>query len=258
MILRERYNWEDNMKENILTLRRKIDKIKTMGWIQVPRRGYGEVGLLFEGLLGVNNNDFSVPDFAGIEIKVQNRFSRFPLTLFSCTCDGPDFYEIKRIVKKYGIINRKYGDTKFLFISLSCTAFSNWGRYLKMKLYIDHKKQKLYILIAHANGKIIEKKSYWDFSTLKECLERKLKFLCYVVSDSILLNGKKFVKYNEAYFYGLKNFDIFISLLEKGYIVVNIKCGIYKRGPKEGQSYDHGTSFQISTEAISELFEPII
>lgn len=245
------------MKENILRLNKKIDEIKARGWILVPRRGYGEVGLLFESLLGITSNEFSVPDFDGIEIKVQNRISKFPLTLFSCTCDGPNFYEIKRIVDKYGIINKKYDNAKSLFISLSCTSFSNWGRYLKMKLYVDHKKQKLYILIAHVNGKIIEKKSYWDFSTLKDCLERKLKILCYVVSDSILVNGKKFVKYSEVYFYELKQFENFIILLQNGYIVVNIKCGIYKKGPREGQSYNHGTSFQISTDAIPKLFQQI-
>lgn len=243
------------MEENILILKEKFEEIKRKGWIKIPRCGYGEAGLFFEKQMGLNNNDFSVADFNGIEIKVKNRNSKYPITLFSNTCDGPDFYEIKRIVQKYGMRDLNYKNAKVLFITLSCNKFSNWGRYLKMKLHIDEKRQRLYILITHANGKIIEKRAFWDFSTLKETLNRKLEFLCYVTSDSIFSHGMHFIKYSDCCFSKLKSFDKFIYLLKKGEIVVNIKCGIYKHGPKAGKPYDHGTAFQINKMSLFELYD---
>ncbi len=145
--------------ETIKILQQKLEIIMSKGWVFVPRRGYGEIGMLFENELGIENNDFPVADFGGIEIKVQKNNTRFPMTLFSNTCDGPDFFELKRIVKKYGVIDKNFHIEKSLFIRLNAKTYTYWGNYLKMKLYVDWKRQRVYIMIAHANGKIIEKRA---------------------------------------------------------------------------------------------------
>lgn len=244
------------MQDEFTLLKMKIEMIKNKNWIKLNGHGYGEPGMLFEKELGLNNNDFSVPDFNSIEIKVKSRASKYPITLFSSTCDGPSFYELKRIVKKYGIKDINFNN-KFLFITLSGKNFAYWGRFLKMKLHIDRERQKVFILICHSNGKIIECKSYWEFSTLKKILERKLKFLCYVNYDVTFHHETRFVKFDLGHFFKFKNFDNFIKLMENGDIFINIKFGMYKNGPKLGKSHDHGTAFQIKTEAIPNLFEEI-
>lgn len=243
------------MKENFNTLNTKFEAIREKGWIMIPRKGFGEVGMKFEKELGLSNNDFPIADFNGIEIKVKNKNSNYPISLFSCTCDGPELYELKRIVQKFGICYTDNSDTKLLYITLSGRYFSYWGKYLKMKLHVDRRKKKVYILISHANGKIIEKRAFWEFSTLQGILERKLLFLCVVTSESSFINKTRFTRFINAEYLKLRNFDKFIELIENGMIFVNIKFGVYKSGQKKGKSYDHGTAFQIKKIALYNLYE---
>ncbi len=243
--------------ETIKILQQKLEIIMSKGWVFVPRRGYGEIGMLFENELGIENNDFPVADFGGIEIKVQKNNTRFPMTLFSNTCDGPDFFELKRIVKKYGVIDKNFHIEKSLFIRLNAKTYTYWGNYLKMKLYVDWKRQRVYIMIAHANGKIIEKRAYWDFDTLRKDLERKLQFLCYISVDSRYSHGMCLVRCINFTFYKYKSFEKFLELLSEGKILVDIKCGVYKTGPKAGKPYDHGTGFQIDKVYLNELYDTL-
>ena len=230
-------------------LKNKISILKKEGWFVVRRRGFGEVGLLVEEKLDLCKNDFSIPDFEGIELKVKKYSSLYPLTMFSCTCDGPSFFELKSIVEKFGIKSKN--NLKVLFITLSTIKYSDWGRYLKMKLVVDRIEKKVYILIANTNGKIIEKKSYWTFSTLNTIMQRKMKYLCLIYYDTFYSCGYKYAKIINEYYLQFNDFNKFINELESGNIVVNIKVGINQ----QGKSHDHGTSFQIFKDSLFDLFD---
>ena len=53
----------------------------------------------------------------------------------------------------------------------------------------------------------------------------------------------------------MKEFNTFINLLYDGTISINIKIGIYKDGPRVGQTHDHGTSFEIFLSDFEKLFD---
>lgn len=243
------------IETNFQELKRKIDIVKNKRWIRIPKKGYGEVGLKFEEELNLSNNDFSVPDFNGIEIKVKRITSNYPITMFSCTCDGPELFEMKRIVQKYGANSSSKQKSKVLFITLSCLKYSNWGNFLKMKLEVDRRDNRVYIVIAHSNGKIIERKAYWQLSTLDEIMKRKMHYLCFVTYDTIYSGKARYACFLDDNYLVYRDFDKFVELLESGDIVVNIKCGIYRDGTKAGKLHDHGTSFQIFKSALFELYE---
>lgn len=242
------------MEENVIKLKTKLDYIKG-NYIELPSNKFVNVGLLFEKLLGIENNSFSVADIDGIELKVSKNNSLHPITLFSCTCDGPDFFELNRFVNKYGACDTTYKETKILYINLSCSEYTKWGKNLKMKLNIDYNKKKIYIVVAHVNGKLIERRAYWNFSTLEKMLERKIQIMCLCNYSIIYRNSLKLCKFNDYLFYKYLGFDKFIFLLESGLVQVSIKYGIYKKGPKKGMSYNHGTSFFIKKDVLNMLFE---
>ncbi len=58
-------------------------------------------------------------------------------------------------------------------------------------------------------------------------------------------------------FYKYKSFEKFLELLSEGKILVDIKCGVYKTGPKAGKPYDHGTGFQIDKVYLNELYDTL-
>ena len=245
------------IKDILKELDVKLELIKRKKGLNTFYNGCGRFGLSLEKELGISINDFSVPDINGIEIKTQKINSKYPMSLFNATCDGPDFYELNRLVSRFGACYSKYNNTKVLYIDLSAKEYSYWGRYLKMKLEIDYTKKKIFIVVANANGKLIEKRAYWNFSNLEESLNRKLKYLCYIQNETYYSKNKHQYKLSDVHFCSLKNFDKFISLIESGDIVVNIKYGVYKSGVKKGKSYNHGTSFRIKKDAIFDLFDII-
>lgn len=216
-------------------LSKKFYELKKAGCQVIPRKSTGDIGLYFEQYLGITNNDFSVADLNGIEIKVKSYNSTHPINLFSLTCDGPDFFELRRFVQKFGIRDREYPDCKILSITLSSAAYTSWGRYLKMRLVIDKEKEKIFIMVANINGKIIEKRAYWSFASIKQVLFRKLNNLCYINAKVIYSFKNKYVWYDKMTFYTLRGFEYFIDMLKKGNIQISIKYGVYRTGKKRGQ-----------------------
>lgn len=238
-----------------IELYNKIKKlINTHGYL-IPNKGCGSVGLLLEKKLGLTNNDFPVADCDGIELKTSNIYSEFPITLFSCTLDGPDFFELSHIVEKFGKYDKKYRQTKILYINLSANKYSYWGKFVRMKLLVDRKKEKLFILVSHVNGKIIEKRSFWDFKTLENILLRKLSSMYLITYYIKQIRGQRYCFFDNVFFLKYKTFDDFLKLLDIGAINVYIKCGVYSFGPKEGSAYDHGTAFQIKKHMLLDIFE---
>lgn len=243
------------MEKNVLNLREKLDHIISNDYIELTDNKFVNIGLLLEKLLGIEINSFSVADIDGIELKVAKINSVHPISLFCCTCDGPDFFELNRLVNKYGARDNVYKETKILYADLVCTKYTNWGKNLKMKLNIDYDKKKVYIIVAHRNGKIIEKRAYWNFSTLEQLLNRKLQFMCLSEYSIKYRCNTRFCKFEKYSFFKYLGFSYFLNMLERGHIHISIKYGIYKKGQKKGMSYNHGTSFIIKKNALSMLFE---
>lgn len=245
------------MENTFIQLIEKFKNIKNRNWIIVPRRGYGENGLLFENLLGLKNNEFSIADYNGVEIKVQNIRSKYPITLFSLSLDGPEPFAIQQFVQRYGVYDTYFKDSKIMYIKLNSLDYSSWGRFLKMKLYCDKKNKKLFIIVSHSNGKIIEKRAFWSFDSLQNVIYRKLSFLCIVNNSCKFFNGVKYIKYNDIHFYKLISFENFIDAISNGRVYVQIKYGIYKFGNRAGKPYNHGIAFQINYDDLNSFFEEI-
>ena len=53
---------------NLNELKKKSDKIIKQGWFECKSSNKGEVGLLFERLLGLSNHNLYIPDYKNIEI----------------------------------------------------------------------------------------------------------------------------------------------------------------------------------------------
>ena len=105
--------------EDIKDLKEKFEKVRDLGWIKSIKKGNASVGIMFENLIGIEKNEFSIPDYEGIEIKTKTNTTKFEdITLFSSV---PDSYlmEIPRLVKTYGYPDKDLPQYKVLNISVS-------------------------------------------------------------------------------------------------------------------------------------------
>ena len=245
------------MESQIISLKNKFQEIKNLGWIKSVSKGNNAVGITFEKLLGIEQNELEIPDYNGIEIKTKRNQSKSYITLFSCKPEGKYYHEVERIKDTYGYPHKIYTQYKVLNNSVFASKKNKIGVNYYFKLHINRKDLKIYLLVYSRGGKLLESNVFWDFDVLREKLYRKLKIMAYVkaMSKKSKITNEEYFKYIKMEVYLLKNFDIFIDLIETGIIRVNFKLNIETKLEKFGRIHDHGTSFDILEENLNLLYD---
>ncbi len=96
------------MKDEILKIKEKFDKIKKIGWIESKRVGSTGVGYTLEFMFNTDENNLEIPDLNIFELKAQRNFSNSYITLFNATPDGDYLFEIERLRKQYGYPDKDF------------------------------------------------------------------------------------------------------------------------------------------------------
>ncbi len=246
------------MKESYDDLISKFKSISSKQWIKGINNLTNSAGLTFEALLNKSADSMFFPDFFGIEIKCTQRFSRFPITLFSQSFDGPSLYEMNRIVNTYGKSDVIYRDRKLLNANINCKSKTLVNSKYYFKLNINEKEKKLYLSVYDKDNSLIEDEVYISFDTLKTKLELKLSNLAIVWASKKTIDNNPYFRYYKMIIYKLKSFDKFIELLKKGIILVNIVGRVTRSGPEAGRQRNKNLVFQISKDYIEKLFDVVI
>jgi len=238
------------------TLIKKFINISEKGWIKSLSLGNNGVGITFEKLLGINQNELEIPDYNGIEIKTKRYSSSSYITLFSSKPEGPRYHEVERIKDEFGYPHKILKKYKVLNNSVYCNTKNKIGVNYYFQLYIDRNLKKIYLMVFNLKGDLIEKEVYWDFDTLEEKIKRKLTKLVLIkaYSKKDEKTSEEYFKYHSLKFYHFKDFDTFINLLEKGIIRLNFKLNIITKGDSIGKIHDHGTSFDILEKDLYKLY----
>lgn len=244
------------MNNYILELKKHINIIKKAGWMPCSLKSYGSTGLNLEKLLKINTNNFEIPDYNGIEIKTKKSNIKTAITLFSA---APDSYlfEIKRLHDLYAYPYKNNPKFRVLNKTITQGKLTYIYNNIYFTLKVNKQKKIISLIILDSKLEIIDLNTYWNFDILKEKLERKLRYLCYIHADTFYSNSQLYIKYNNDNYYKLKGFDKFIELIEKGKISITFRIGIFNSGIKKGQIHDHGTIFSIDESDIEELFYKI-
>lgn len=242
------------MNDQINKLKSEFKKIKNMGYIKCECNGLGGVGTTLEKLLKINTGNFEIPDFYDIELKTRTKNSTHAITLFSCVPDGPLMFENKRLKDCYGYPDKVLKKCKVLNGSVFGNKKNNIGFKYTFKLKVDRKTEKIYLEIYDIFDCKIEDNVFWHFDTLKTKLYRKLKTLALINANKNNKNNNTYFKYYKMKIYSLKNFNIFLNLIENGIISVSFKLSVYRKGKNIGELYDHGTSFNIHENDLDKLF----
>lgn len=241
--------------ENILNLKEDMKKIKNLGWIECNNKNYGAVGLKLEELLKINSDNFEIPDYNGIEIKTKKSIFEDKITLFCATPDS-FLFEIARLHSLYSYPDSKEKEYNVLNTCITTKYKTRIKDNIYFKLKVDYENKKI-ILLVYENNKVIDYQTSWSFELLKEKLERKLKYLCFVLVDTKFSHNQLFVKYKNDRYYTLKDFNTFIKLIDKGIVSISMRIGVFKGKYRNGQIHDHGTSFSISKKYLEQLFNEI-
>ena len=200
------------MNENIQqSLIKQFIKISEEKWIMGINNTTNSGGLTFENLLNKKIDSMYFPDYQGIEIKCTQRFSRYPISLFSLSFDGPNLYEMNRLLKKYGKQDTKFKGKLQLQGSVYVNKYNQINNnYFKLK--IDKVNKKIILSIYDLNYHLLEEKTYIEFITIKSRLELKLKNLAVVHASKKIIDNNLYFRYYLIEIYKLKPFETFLEL----------------------------------------------
>lgn len=217
------------------------------------RTGNTGIGYTFENLINKKEDNLSIPDYNGIEIKTKLGYSKSPLTLFTLTPKKDNETATKYLLETFG-----YPNKNLKYKSFRTDVYLNKNNIVAnkyiIKLKIDQENNILKLIILDIDLNIIEDSIYWNLSDIKNRLQTKLNYLAHIIGYPYKFNNETYYKYTNLKIYKLKSFDNFLELLETNKIYITFNIGYFRTGKRVGEIHDRGTAFRISTDNIDELF----
>lgn len=218
-----------------------INQIKTIqnnGWVENYRNmSNGNVGNIFEDLMGIEENNFSLPDIGEYEIKTQ-RIKCQPVSLLTLCHIEPEPRSLK--VVPYLLENFGWAHTNGIEKSFRQTITTKGYSEKGFKVRLDKDK----ISVEIENKTISFTEPYWLLSELEIKLKSKLKNQINVLA---LEKDNKFKYVNTVFLENFK-FDKFIDMIESGHIYIDFNART---------KHNHGTSFRIKQTNVQFLYETI-
>ena len=241
-------------KDDINLLITQFYRVASKGWIESVSNSLGSIGLTFEKQLGKKTDCLFFPDYYGIEIKCLGRFSRYPISLFTCAFDGPGLNEINNIVEKYGYYDKVYTDKKVLFEKLSfknkCTVNDTY----QFKLELDKDEEKIFLCVYDLTDNLLERQSFVYLISIYNHLMLKLNRMALVRASKKKINNKTYFRYYKINIYELISFEKFVELLRNDDIIVSLISRIGKSGNDAGRYRNKNLVFQIKKDKLNKIF----
>jgi len=234
-------------------IKEDFKRIKNLGFIADKRTNNrdGGIGNTYEDLLGVKENNLTVADYLGYEVKSKRKFNSSYVSLF---CKTPSFPKSANayLREKYGENREANSTIKKLYASIFANRHSLIYSKYKMKLVLDYQKQQLLLDIKDLALKHLDA-VYWTFDELEKA-SRKIKSLLLVLAEEKEENNKRWYHYNEAEIYYDFDFAKLLESIELGNIMFDIRIGAYNSGKNIGKTHDHGSGFRIKRENLKTIY----
>lgn len=222
---------------------KKLEEIKTTGFIKITRRGPTGIGHLFENQLGINETNVAIPDIGGrVEIKATRRNANSLITLFT-------FNRAVWQVKQKDLIN-KYGYTdengrQALYNTVSNKSPNSQGFYLTLD-----KERNLVILRNIAEKDDI---AIWSTYVIAGKFMTKLDRLLLVLADNKFEENIEYFHFNEAYLLENQTPERFLDAFEKNELLIDLRMHLKSFGGVR----NHGTAFRISEKNLTLLYSKV-
>ncbi len=236
----------------------KLKEISGLGYIKTHRTGDTGIGKTLEDLLGIEENNVPGPDGESIELKTARKYARSMLTLF--TKSPMPRSANATILQEFGYTNDEHGARKELHTTLSATGYNTIKGKIGLRIAIGIDRIELLggvtpQMLSSQKGYDTERLDekvlgWWQRTTLTKRFESKLPRLLYVKAEARNRVSEEEFWFNEAWLMQGFAFQNFISLLNEGKILVDVRIGQYA----DGKPHDHGTGFRVRTMDLDKCF----
>jgi hypothetical protein len=222
----------------------KFDEIKAMGFVETMRGGDTGIGYTFETLMGIEENNYSGPDFEGIELKCyslgrgegakKNLFLKEPKWI-------DDLGNMVARVEEYGYYDDE-NERNALYSSVTSKTNSHG-----LKLRVSRREEKVFL---NFEGSDI---AYWQFSDLEGRLIEKLSEAVFIGTKVKKIRSKIHYQYETITHCSTPFIDSFINIIESKNIIVELRMHVNEKGSVR----NHGTGFRTSEKQFPELYAKV-
>lgn len=243
----------ENTHKSLTLLTQHLKEVKGQ-WIPSSRIHNTGIGKTLEDLILKQEDNLSLPDLDGLEIKSQRLNSKSLVTLFT---KSPTF---PRGANTY--LREKYGTEenthKIIHTTIYGNKINNYKEKFGFKAEVDRINQKLNLNIYDNIGIELEKnKIHWSFQNLQNKF-KKIESIGYVTAAHKIKDGTEYFRFENITLLLEPTFENLINNLENGLIAIDLRLGIYRSGKRQGKTHDHGTGFRIKKENFDKLFNTVI
>ncbi|MFH1377755.1 MAG: MvaI/BcnI family restriction endonuclease [Planctomycetota bacterium] len=219
---------------DIDTFRQRFADIRRMGYVRSARRGPTGIGKTLEDLLGITENNISLPDLGEIELKAHRLNSSSMITLFT-------FNRKAWLMKPLDAV-RQYGTTDNsgrlgLYFTMSRIANSSG-----LFLLIDDNA----VSVRHISGQPVAE---WNLSSLAEQFMKKLPALLFVSAQIEERAGTEWFHFQRAQLLSGTSVANIRDQIEIGNVKIDLR--LHDKGTR---ARNHGTGFRISEANLPLLY----
>lgn len=244
----------------------KLKEIVKKGFIPNTRHGnHGGIGNTLESLLGIEENNLSIPNAAEWELKAQRLNSSSLTTLFHIEPSPRAIRFVPQVLlPMYGWAHQEAG-AKYSKDEMSFrqTIHGNSRSDRGFKVIIDRKEQKILISfdaksvddrhkdwLNSVKKRIglgeLDPQPYWGFDDLEYKAGTKLLNTFYVQADVKREMKKEFYHYKKITMLQKFSFECFLKALEAGKILVDFDART---------GHNHGTKFRMRQDCLPMLYD---
>ena len=214
----------------------KLAAIKNKGYVKSKRNGPTGIGFTLEKLLGLKENNISLPDFGTIELKATRTNSQSMITLFTFNNKAWKMRPLDA-VKKYGSFDRN--DRIGLYYTMSTTPNG-------VGLFLDVTNDD--VRVRHIDGEIVV---VWPLEAISDKFEKKVKSVLLVKAQTEMRGKNEYFYYDRAKLLtGGTTKEIIKSKFETEKLLVDLR--LHDKGT---MARNHGTGFRIYESDLEDFYE---
>lgn len=243
-----------NNKDKIIEA---FNKVKALGWVESHRGNDTGVGKTFEDYIGVVENNQNKPDLFGFEIKSHRKESSSFVTLFTKSPSFPSKGANTYLKEKFGSnFNSKQ---KKLHTSIFANKFNSSDSKFSFRLLNEANERRIYIAVyTLVDHTLLDKTVYYTYEDIESALRTKLHNLFYVSAQrKHNPDDTESFYFDSAVIYTNPSLECFLTLLDEGYIMYDIRMGTYGSGKNCGKPHDHGSGFRIKEDDLVKLYATV-
>jgi len=241
------------MEEIIKKFKEDFLSVKKKGFIESHRSHNTGIGKTFEDIVGVKENNIQDVDYMDkIELKSSRELSSSMVTLFTKAPSYPKGANTL-LREKFGKVEN---GMKILHTTIPGDKFNTFLNQYGFKLEINEKEKKIFIIIKDLKSdSILDFDCYYTFEDIKKIIEKKCKFIAFISAKHKKVHGKELFHFEKAVLLTKLTFEKFLKAIKEGFILYDIRIGVYRSGKNKGKTHDHGSGFRIKKDKIKEVFQ---